>query len=217
VISGLNFVSLLIDCGFRASFPVGIAWAVTRLLPRSSAATRHFTWACAIAIAALLPITTIAIPRWSVTPPVPLARLASTTRIDAVPSTKASIATTERIGLDSTLRPKNRPPRGLTPSTIATWIWIAGAVVVFLLCVDWSLRSLAALPNNTRIRKSRIQDAEQLSRQLRLNRALCLVESARVSVPVVLHLWRPIIVMPEAAAQWPRSGFERFCCMNSRI
>jgi hypothetical protein len=39
--SGSNFVSLLIDCGFRASFPLGIAWAVTRLLPRSSAATRH--------------------------------------------------------------------------------------------------------------------------------------------------------------------------------
>ncbi len=68
--SGSNFVPLLIDCGFRASFPLGIAWAVTRLLPRSSAATRHFTWACAIAIAALLPITAIAIPRWSVTPPV---------------------------------------------------------------------------------------------------------------------------------------------------
>jgi hypothetical protein len=51
--SGSNFVPLLVDCGFRASFRIGIAWAVTRLLPRSSVATRHFTWACAIAIAAL--------------------------------------------------------------------------------------------------------------------------------------------------------------------
>ena len=201
--SGSNFVSLLIDCGFRASFPVSIAWAVTRLLPRSSAATRHFTWACAIAIAALLPITTIAIPRWSVTPPVPLARLASATRIDAVPSTKPSTATTERIGLDPRLRAKNGRPRGLTPSTIATWIWIAGAVVVFCYVVIGHFAAWRLYRTTRRIRKSWIQDAEQLTRQLRLNRALCLVESAQVSVPVVVQLWRPIIVMPEAAAQWP--------------
>ena len=201
--SGSNFVSLLIDCGFRASFPLGIAWAVTRLLPRSSAATRHFTWACAIAIAALLPITAIAIPRWSVTPPVPLARLASATRIDAVPSTKPSIATTERIGLDARLRPKNRWPRGLTPSTIATGIWVSGALVVFCYVVIGHFAAWRLYRTTRRIRKSWIQDAEQLTRQLRLNRALCLVESAQVSVPVVVQLWRPIIVMPEAAAQWP--------------
>ena len=42
--SGSNFVSLLIDCGFQASLPAGIAWAATRLASRSSAATRHFMW-----------------------------------------------------------------------------------------------------------------------------------------------------------------------------
>jgi beta-lactamase regulating signal transducer with metallopeptidase domain len=201
--SGSNFVSLLIDCGFRASFPLGIAWAVTRLLRRSSAATRHFTWACAIAIAAFLPITTITMPRWSVTPPVPLVRLASATRIDAVLSTKPSIATTERNGLDSRLRQKNRRPGGLTPSTIATWIWIPGVVVVFRYVVIGHFAAWRLYRTTRRIRKSWIQDAEQLTRQLGVKRTLCLVESAQVSVPVVLHLWRPIIVMPEAAAQWP--------------
>lgn len=201
--SGSNFVSLLIGCGFRASFPVGIAWAVTRLLPRSSAATRHFTWACAIAIAALLPITRIAIPRWSVTPPVPLARLASTTRIDTVPSTKPSVATAERIGLDSTLRPKNRRPRVLTPSTIATWIWIAGAGVVFCYVVIGHFAALRLYRTARRLQKPWIERAEQLARELRINRGLCLVESAQVSVPLVLHLWRPVIVIPEAAAEWP--------------
>jgi hypothetical protein len=31
---------------------------------------------------------------------------------------------------------------------------------------------------------------------------MCVVKSAAVSAPVVLHLWRPIIVMPEAACRW---------------
>ena len=77
MMSGSSIVPLLIACGFRASFPVGLAWVVTRLLSRSSAATRHFTWACAIGIAALLPIMTVAMPHWSVSTPAPLTRLAS--------------------------------------------------------------------------------------------------------------------------------------------
>ena len=78
--SGVHVFPLLIGSGFRASLPVGLAWAATRLAPRSSAATRHFMWACAIASALFLPIATIATPRWSVAPPAQLARLASTAR-----------------------------------------------------------------------------------------------------------------------------------------
>ncbi len=205
--SGSNFVSVLIDCGFRASFPVGIAWVVTRLLSRSSAATRHFTWACAISIAVLLPITTVATPRWSVTPPAPLARLASNTRIEAVQSTDSDVAMTKQIGVDSTLRPTIRRRRGsITLSTIAAWVWIMGVVVAFCHVLIGHFAAWRLYRTTRRMQNSWIQDAERLtSRELRLNGALCLVESARVSVPVVLHLWRPIIVMPEAAAQWPWS------------
>src|SRR6266852_550054 len=116
--SGSNFVSLLIDCGFRASFPVGIAWAVKRLLPRSSAATRHFIWSCVIAIAVLLPLTTIVTPRWSVVAPAPLEGLASTGRIEVAPSTIPNVGTTERIGVDAEHRPKDGRPGGLKPWTV---------------------------------------------------------------------------------------------------
>ena len=57
MISGANVIPLLIGCGFRASIPLGAAWATTRLASRFSAATRHFIWACAIAIALLMPLT----------------------------------------------------------------------------------------------------------------------------------------------------------------
>jgi len=53
------------------------------------------------------------------------------------------------------------------------------------------------------MQKPWIEEAEQLARELRINRGLCFVESAQVSVPLVLHLWRPVIVIPEAAAEWP--------------
>src|SRR6266404_8969082 len=53
------------------------------------------------------------------------------------------------------------------------------------------------------MQKPWIEEAERLVPELRMNRGLYLLESAHVSVPFVLYLWRPIIVIPEAAAEWP--------------
>jgi len=201
--SGSSVVPLLIACGFRASFPVGIAWVVTRLVSRSSAATRHFTWACAISIAALLPIMTVAMPHWSVSTPAPLTRLASPAHVEAVPVTQSNVATTERIGPDATVRPNNRRPGRFTPWEIAIWIWITGAAAIFSYVLMGHLAAWRLYRTTRRMQKPWIEEAEQLARELRINRGLCFAESAQVSVPLLLYLWRPIIVMPRAAAQWP--------------
>jgi beta-lactamase regulating signal transducer with metallopeptidase domain len=201
--SGSSVVLLLIACGFRASFPVGLAWVVTRLLSRSSAATRHFTWACAISIAALLPIMTVAMPHWSVSAPAPLTRLASPAHIEPVPATQSSVATTERIGPHATVKPNNRRPGAFTPWEIAIWIWITGAAGIFCYVVMGHLAAWRLYRTTRRMQKPWIEEAEQLARELRINRGLCFVESAQVSVPLVLYLWRPVIVIPEAVAEWP--------------
>jgi beta-lactamase regulating signal transducer with metallopeptidase domain len=201
--SGSNIVPLLIACGFRASFPMGIAWLVTRLLSRSSAATRHFTWACAISIAALLPLMTVAMPHWSVSTPAPLTRLASSAHIEAVPATQSSVATTELKEPDATVRPKNRRPGGFTLWEIVIWIWITGAAGICCYVLIGHVGAWRLYRTTRRARKPWIEEAEQLARELRINRGLCFVESAQLSVPLVLHLWHPIIVIPEAAAGWP--------------
>ena len=200
--SGLYLIPVLIESGFRASLPLGIAWAATRLASRSSAATRHFMWASAIAIALLLPFATIVTPRWSVASPEPLARLASTARTETTPSTIPSLATTERIGGDAAGKPKDHRPGGLTPWMVASWIWITGAVAVLCYVLMGHLAAWQLYRTTRRIQDSWIQDAEHLTREAGLSSPLCVVESAAVSAPVVLHLWRPIIVMPEAAGRW---------------
>ena len=201
--SGSSVVALLIACGFRASFPVGVAWVGTRLFFRSSAATRHFTWACAISITALLPIMTVAMPHWCVSTPAPLARLASPAHIETVPATQSSVATTERIGPEAAVRPNNGRPGGFTPWEIASWIWITGAAGVSCYVLMGHLAAWRLYRTVQRMQTPWIDEAEQLVRELRINTALYFAESAQVSAPLVLYLWRPIIVMPEAAAEWP--------------
>jgi beta-lactamase regulating signal transducer with metallopeptidase domain len=204
-LSGLYAIPVLIESGFRASLPVGIAWAATRLESRCSAATRHFIWACAIAIAVLLPLTTILMPRWSVVAPAPLARFASAARIEGAPSTIPSVATTERIAGDAAARPKDPRPSGLSPWIVATWIWMTGAVVVLGYVLMGHFAAWQLYRTTRRVQDSWIQDAEQLTREAGLSRPLCVVQSAAVSAPVVLNMWRPIIVMPDAAGRWSRN------------
>jgi len=201
--SGSSVVPLLIACGLRASFPMGIAWVVTRLLSRSSAATRHFAWACAIGIAALLPIMTVALPHWSVGTPVPLTRLTPPAQIEAVPATQSSVATPEQIRPDATVRPSNRRLGGFNLWEIAIWIWITGTSGISCHVLMGHLAAWRLYRTTRRMQKPWIDEAEQLARELRINRSLCFVESAQVSVPLVLYLWRPIIVMPAAVAEWP--------------
>ena len=203
--SGLHIVPVLIECGFRASLPVGIAWAATRMASRSSASTRHFIWACAIAISVLLPLTTILTPRWSVVAPTPLARLASTTPAEVAPSAIPSVARTERVGVDAAQRPVDRWAGALTPRTAATWIWMTGAIIVLCYVLMGYFAAWRLYRTTRRIQDSRIEVAEQLTREAGLSSALSIVESAAVSAPVVLYLWHPIIVMPEAAGRWSRA------------
>lgn len=203
--SGADLIPLVIECGFRASFPLSAALAVTRLTFRSSAATRHFVWGCAIAIAVLLPLSEILTPRWSVTAPAPLARLASAARLEAAPSTIPGIGTAEQIRPGPIQRPKDRWSAGFMPWRVAAWIWGAGAVVVSCYVLMGYFAAWRLYRTTQKVEDSRLQDAEQLASEAGLSRALCFVESPAVSAPAVLHLWQPIIVMPETAGRWSRA------------
>lgn len=201
--SELHVIPLLIQCGFRASLPVGVAWAATRLASRSSAATRHFIWACAIVTALFLPIVTIATPRWSVAAPAPFARLASIPHTETAPPAVPHIAASEPIQADARYKPKVHSPRRLTSFTIATWVWMTGAILVSCYVLIGHFAAWRLYGTTRPVESSWVQAGQQLAKELGLHRTLRIVESKRVSVPIVLQLWQPTIVLPVAATQWP--------------
>jgi beta-lactamase regulating signal transducer with metallopeptidase domain len=203
--SGANFIPLLIGCGCRASIPLGAGWAATRLASRSSAATRHFIWACAITIALFLPLAATVTPRWSVATPAQLTRLASVDRLEAAQFIVPSFATGERIRVDARDKPEHSNPSGVNPWIIATWIWITGAVIVFCYALIGHFAAWRLYRTTRTVERSWFKDALRLAKETGLSERLSVVESAAVSTPVVLHLRHPIVVMPEAAGQWSRA------------
>lgn len=200
--SGANFIPLLIACGFRASIPLGAAWAATRLASHSSAATRHFIWACAITIALLLPLAAIVTPRWSVATPAPLTRLASVDRLGAAPFALPRFATGERIRVDATGKPEHSKPSRFKPWIIAIWIWITGAVIVFCYALMGHFAAWRLYRTARKLRHSWLRDAQQLAKEAGLSGRLYVVESASVSSPIVLHFRHPVVVMPHRAGRW---------------
>jgi len=201
--SELHLIPLLIQCGFRASLPVAVAWAAARLAPCSSAATRHFMWACAIVTALFLPILTIATPRWGVAAPAPLTRLAAIAHTETDPSSIPHIAIAEQIQVDATYKPNVHWSGKLTSFMIATWVWMTGATLVSCYVLIGHLVAWRIYGTTRPVESNWVHEGQQLAKELGLRRALRIVESKQVSVPIVLQRWHPTIVMPVAATQWP--------------
>ena len=62
-----DMMVVIIESCVRASVVLCAAWALTSMMRRTSAATRHFVWSCAIAGAILASALSSFGPRWPVT------------------------------------------------------------------------------------------------------------------------------------------------------
>src|SRR5260370_42003658 len=68
---------LLIACAVKGTFILIAAGLLSMALRRASAGARHLVWALAFAALLLLPVLSLAVPRWTVTAPQSAVRLAA--------------------------------------------------------------------------------------------------------------------------------------------
>jgi beta-lactamase regulating signal transducer with metallopeptidase domain len=194
------------------------ALLATRALARRSAAIRHHIWALAIAAALLLPAFAVVAPRWTI------AVLPATTR--AVPPTIASAepAASVHAAVAAAPEPTNVAddiaapivaPPGLIPSSsertataspfsIATSIWIAGALLVLARVafgtarVWWIARRARKAPGWTTL-------GRELTGTIGLDRRVTFVSGDDDAMPMTWGVWRPLVLLPSEADDWPVS------------
>jgi len=75
---------LLIACAVKGTFILIAAGLLGAALRRASAAARHLVWAVAFAALLLLPVLSVAVPRWTVTAPQSAVRLAAPAQVVTV-------------------------------------------------------------------------------------------------------------------------------------
>jgi HEAT repeat protein/beta-lactamase regulating signal transducer with metallopeptidase domain len=207
------FDPMLLDALLKVTLLLAAAGVLSLALARASAATRHMVWTFAISGALILPILSIALPRWQL-PIVTLSSPAVATTPDVVePDAAPAARPLRRAKVDATAsqRPAvDTPPRsaGSMPSwslaSVVLVIWLVGATAVVgrlllgLLAVQWMTR-----------RTARVVDAPwlplavDLASRLGVASRITFMEGGTATMPMAIGILRPAVLMPRDAVRWP--------------
>ncbi len=178
----MTVVAFLTQCAWKGSILMLAGFLAAGLLRGRSAALRHSVWvACFVALLAL-PVAMVSLPRWAV-----LGRQEKPAMVTpSVPTGAASVSV-------STV---SAPAR--EPVNVPLWIWLAGGGMTALwflagmLRTSWMVRRATPAP-----------DASELAGSLGIGRRVRVLYSEAASMPMTWGLFRPVVVLPKGAAEWP--------------
>ena len=172
----------------RTSGVLVAACGLAALLRRAAPSTRHLVYHVAIVIVLLAPILT---PLAAKVPMVP--------RIPEVPKVELSRAvTTVRTSLPENSEHRRNPTFG-TLGTIGT-LGTSGVLSWFAFC--WLLSGLSAWRGSTAAPREWCSEAEKVARRMGIARPIKIRQSLRDGSPQVAGLFRSIVLLPPAAANW---------------
>jgi HEAT repeat protein/beta-lactamase regulating signal transducer with metallopeptidase domain len=211
----------LVDSVVKATIVLGGAAVAAYALRHASAALRHLIWTVALTSALLMPVLSIALPRWQL----PVVTLAA-------PVTPAPIAPIDDAASQAPPFRANEPERGPSAATMPassgaaaapvapgpaaagigdiSWpralagVWaigvllIVGRVLVGLVAVQWMAR-----------RGERVLDAPWmkmaigLASEVGVPSNITFLRSGRAVMPMACGVLRPAVMMPAEADEWP--------------
>jgi len=174
-----------LEFAWKSTAILGVVFAVNAMLRRSSAALRHFLWSLGFLALLALPLATAALPKWAVWPapvreasaPPPVVRT-TTSVVSRVPAAPV------------------RRPIALLP-----FLWALGCGLTAARIFAGVLRTSAM------VRKAKDAGrAQDLANELSVGfgRRARVLASPAVPVPLAWAIFRPVIVLPADAAQWPQ-------------
>ena len=213
----------LADAAVRGAIVLLIALALTSLLRRRSAATRHAIWVGAIAAQLLLLVLSAWGPRWRVAAPDPVSALVPVTAMEpptvlvspsrATPTPPAARTIDSSVSVAhvalGTSTPSISPAQSVAPTRVSgrmllAVLWALGALAVLLrLAVGTTMVARLARAG------ARIDDggwlslAQRLSSTLGIQRPLILMRGDRVGVPITWGIVYPTVLLPDDADAWP--------------
>ena len=210
----------LLDAIAKATIILGVAGLTTVLLRRASAASRHLVWTAALLAALVLPVLSLALPRWQMAV-VTLPSVASPSA-DGENTSAAGreMAAAMRAKGDRDARGAGRSARRARPRrTVArarraaslpriSWpaalvlIWAAGAALVLGRLLLGLIAVQVIARRTTDAGDARwLPLARELADDLAISR-IAFRRSERAAMPVAYGVWRPTVLMPAAADGW---------------
>ena len=194
-------VQALVDWTLKGSLLLLAALLALVAFKRLAPSLRHLILLCAVVGALLLPVLSGVLPEWDLAflPEIRLPSQNPGADLMAFPFSEQSVIADPGIPNEAdSMVPASRFPTSL----VIVLIWVLGASALLLrLCLSFFKMSLV-------LGRSRpVQDPALCSLLLHVGQSrgsgIRLVESSRVSIPLVLGWRHPTIVFPEEASTWP--------------
>lgn len=206
----------------KATLILLIARLLLAALPRASAATRHVIATAALVAVASMPLLSVAVPSWQIAVPVAADSVAAAPAGAGEPA-RAGSADEGTVGVrdDATVGIAKSLVQAIAPAPVSavqravgvvrsTWKGF-GVLAIALLTLAMLAHMLTGMAGVWFVvrnaRELENDDAllalDQARDQLALRTNVRLLQSPRVTVPVVWGVFRPVLLLPTDAAAWP--------------
>ena len=204
----------LADLVVKTSIVLSAAAVLSFVLRRRSAALRHLIWTLALGAALVLPMATVALPKWQV-PLLQVGAMDGPAILTAATDPAVGRAAPSRgRPAVSPAQPLSTPPDAPAALPAATgavidWgtallaLWAAGMVLILgrigvgLLAVSWMSRRTSLIADAPWLPLAR-----GLARDLGIAGRLRFLRSRNATMPVATGVFRPAVVMPADADTW---------------
>ena len=204
----------MIDAAIRVTVLLAATWLVASLMGRASAATRHLLWTVAVVTALGMPLLSSVTPRWNVLPAgsAYMAAHATNSQRPTSDGDSASMARDRQArqmeaGMsESSPRPAfffSAVAQRSGAADLAVGLWVS-VTLLLLLRVGLGVRAIRRLARYATPADARWRDAlESACAALRLGDRIRIRISPDVSMPMTFGRRVPVILLPQAAREWP--------------
>lgn len=202
-----TLLPLVLDLLAKSSIVLLLAFAVQLLWRKASTAHRCLIWRAAFATLALLPLTVLVKPQWSLAVPPEFPVLVAPP-MPAVSTAASLSAAPVQTGMDAPLSQSLQLPRW-SAAQLGLGLWACGVVLL----LGWRLLGTRQVRKLLRESEPLIDAriatlANRLAAQQGVSRRVMLRVSTRLPVPVTWGVFRPVVMLPEASLSWQGSALE---------
>lgn len=216
-------IVVLVDSAAKGVILLCLAWSIALGMKRASAAARHLVWTLALGGLLMLPALSLALPKWQlpILPrPVAIAPKIIPAPLTAPPSvpaesikpapmvaqdqivTKPAVPASVRPAAPFVARPVISKP--IPASVIVFAVWLAVAAIALIPLGAGILLVRRIIKNSSRLdRGAWTELLGSLSELIGLRRNVRLYRSNGPTMPIAIGIFRPAIVLPAEADNWP--------------
>ncbi len=193
-----NLFPVLCELLLKSAVVLALAGLASGLWRHASAASRHMVWALALVVLLVLPLTKLAAPLWTIElGATTAARMAAP--MAALPATDTTAAPTAS---------QEAPPAktwSLPPWRSAlVCAWLFGVMLLLAYRVLGSLRLRRLRRHSEPLADQRTQMlARSVATECGLVDTVELRHAPECRVPLAWGVWRPVVLLPDAAISWP--------------